>query len=247
MSTMFADVEISNVVAPAAWPPRERKQASARVFAAICALHVVVGYWLAHYAPAFAEAKQALAMMVTVSLPSMAAEPVPKDVLLQKPPALKSREAPSPAPQQHLSTDRVTNSSTDSEVLAVEASPSITAVTAAAANATDATPASPFPPASVAARAVQPPLFDADYLNNPAPIYPSLSRRAGEQGRVTLRVHVDASGVADAVEIKDSCGFPRLDMAALEAVRKWKFVAAKQGEQAVAAWVLVPITFSLRG
>jgi periplasmic protein TonB len=94
---------------------------------------------------------------------------------------------------------------------------------------------------------IQPPKFDADYLNNPAPYYPPLSRRVGEQGRVLLRVFVDASGNPDVVEIKHSCGFPRLDLAAVEAVRKWRFSAARQGQQTVAAWVLVPITFSLKG
>ena len=37
----------------------------------------------------------------------------------------------------------------------------------------------------------------------------------------------------------------RLDQAALDAVRQWRFVPARQGEQAVAAWVLVPIQFAL--
>lgn len=89
------------------------------------------------------------------------------------------------------------------------------------------------------------PRFDADYLNNPAPTYPRLSRRHREQGVVMLRVYVLASGTPDRVELKTSSGFALLDEAALEAVRRWKFVPAQAGGKAMAAWVNVPIEFSL--
>jgi protein TonB len=41
---------------------------------------------------------------------------------------------------------------------------------------------------------VTPPRFDADYLNNPAPVYPNMSRRLREIGVVQLRVRVNAMG-----------------------------------------------------
>jgi protein TonB len=91
------------------------------------------------------------------------------------------------------------------------------------------------------------PLFTAAYLHNPKPEYPALSRRMGEQGLVLLRVFVGASGEARTVELKQPCGHRRLDEAALDAVRRWKFVPAKRGEQTVDAWVVVPIRFSLKG
>lgn len=91
------------------------------------------------------------------------------------------------------------------------------------------------------------PRFDADYLNNPAPPYPPLSRRAGEQGTVLLRVFVASSGQPTQVDIKTSSGSPRLDQAAQEAVWRWKFVPARRGDEAVGAWVNVPVVFSLRG
>lgn len=92
---------------------------------------------------------------------------------------------------------------------------------------------------------VVPPRFDADYLDNPAPPYPGLSRRLGEEGRVLLRVRVQADGSAAQVELSQSSGFARLDNAALETVRRWRFVPARQGEEKIAAWVRVPIAFSL--
>ena len=90
------------------------------------------------------------------------------------------------------------------------------------------------------------PRFDAGYLKNPAPAYPPMSRRLGDEGRVVLRVLVEADGRPGEVTIKTSSGFPRLDQAAEDAVRRWKFVPARQGDEAVRAAVLVPIVFNLR-
>jgi protein TonB len=90
-----------------------------------------------------------------------------------------------------------------------------------------------------------PPDFNAGYLNNPPPAYPSISRRSGEQGRVILRVLVSAAGNPEKVELRTSSTFSRLDEAALGAVRRWRFVPARQGDKPVAAWVLVPIIFTL--
>jgi protein TonB len=102
------------------------------------------------------------------------------------------------------------------------------------------------PPAPVIAEAVIiPPKFNADYLDNPAPGYPSLSKRLGEQGKVMLRVLVNSQGFPDKVEIDKSSGFARLDNAALQAVEHWKFVPARQGAQAVIASVIVPVSFIL--
>ena len=91
----------------------------------------------------------------------------------------------------------------------------------------------------------QSPNFNAAYLNNPAPNYPAISRRLGEEGLVLLQVQVTADGKADSVELKTGSGSDRLDEAALEAVKKWRFVPAKRGDQAVSASVVVPVKFSI--
>ncbi len=106
-------------------------------------------------------------------------------------------------------------------------------------------PVNPQPQLDEPTSLVATPRFDVDYLNNPAPAYPPLARRLREQGTVMLRVHVDADGRATEVEIKTSSGFPRLDQAALQTVRQWRFVPGRLGGKAVAAWVLVPVAFSL--
>lgn len=107
----------------------------------------------------------------------------------------------------------------------------------------------PLPPAQAQAPAPvlrTAPRFDADYLDNPIPTYPPLSRREGEEGRVVLRVFVEPSGLPGRIEVRTSSGFERLDRSAAAAVRRWKFVPARQGDEAVGAWVLVPIVFSLK-
>ncbi|MCE1239721.1 MAG: energy transducer TonB [Azonexaceae bacterium] len=110
-----------------------------------------------------------------------------------------------------------------------------------------APPPEPAPPAPAApaAPAVSQARFDADYLRNPAPSYPALSRRMGEEGKVILRVSVNPQGTADSVEIRTSSGSPRLDESALKTVRNWKFIPAKRGDTAIQSWVLVPIIFKL--
>jgi protein TonB len=68
----------------------------------------------------------------------------------------------------------------------------------------------------------------------------------GEEGQVILRVYVTEEGSAGRIELRTSSGHPRLDEAAMDAVRKWKFVPARRADSPVGAWVLVPISFSLR-
>jgi len=92
---------------------------------------------------------------------------------------------------------------------------------------------------------VVPPSFGAAYLENPAPEYPRMSKRAGEQGRVVLNVLVSSNGKPETVVLEKTSGFDRLDGAAIDAVKKWRFNPAKKGNQAISATVLVPIKFDL--
>jgi protein TonB len=113
-----------------------------------------------------------------------------------------------------------------------------------------APPAPPAPPAAASATAVPaavtPPSFSAAYLNNPPPAYPMASRRKRAQGVVRLRVHVSPDGAPDQVLLERTSGHADLDAAALDVVKKrWRFAPAKQGDRAVAAWVIVPLEFSL--
>jgi periplasmic protein TonB len=87
----------------------------------------------------------------------------------------------------------------------------------------------------------------AQFRSQPiAPVYPEKSRRNHEEGIVMVRAQVDAAGQTQAVQIAQSSGFPLLDKAALDAVSQWEFIAAKQNDQTITAWIEVPIDFKLR-
>lgn len=90
-----------------------------------------------------------------------------------------------------------------------------------------------------------PPRSDAAHLNNPAPSYPSMSRRLAEQGRVILDVYILANGQVGELRIKQSSGFKRLDDAAMQAVKKWQYVPAHRGSEAIPFWYIQPLSFSL--
>lgn len=92
---------------------------------------------------------------------------------------------------------------------------------------------------------IEPPRFGVAYLNNPAPDYPSMSRRMGEEGRVLMKVLVTAAGEASDVQLEKSSGSDRLDNAAINAVKRWRFVPAKKNNLPLSAYVLVPMKFAL--
>lgn len=112
---------------------------------------------------------------------------------------------------------------------------------AAPAPQTQATPSAAATPAP----AIVLPSTDADYLNNPKPPYPGMSKRLREQGKVVIRALIGADGTAQQAEIKQSSGFERLDQAALTTVKQWRYVPGKRGGVAEAMWFNVPITFEL--
>ncbi len=99
--------------------------------------------------------------------------------------------------------------------------------------------APPAPPVEI------PPSASAGYLKNPAPEYPSLAQRRGWEGTVLLRVHVLANGKPSDIQIQRSSGRDVLDESAIRAVKRWSFVPAKRGDEAIAGWVSVPLEFRL--
>lgn len=83
------------------------------------------------------------------------------------------------------------------------------------------------------------------YRSNPKPNYPPESRRAGQQGVVLIAVEVTADGRAASVQLSRSSGFPLLDAAALQAVRRWTFEPARTAGLPVASRVEIPVRFDL--
>ena len=196
------------------------------------AIHVMGIAFLLSYAPARDALTAMVPLMVELIKPELPAPPVAK-------PEPKIDKLPKPLPVKKVQP----RPEPESRILAAEAPAAAVSEVAAVPEPKPAPPVEsrPAPPAPIL-----PPAFNADYLDNHAPAYPSISRRMGEQGRVLLRVYVEASGLPSSVEVRTSSGSERLDQAALEAVRRWKFVPAKQGDKAVPAYVVVPILFNLR-
>jgi protein TonB len=63
-------------------------------------------------------------------------------------------------------------------------------------------PVAVAPVAPPAPAAVQLPSSDADYLQNPKPAYPPISKRLGEQGKVIVRVLIGTDGQPKKSEIR---------------------------------------------
>jgi protein TonB len=193
------------------------------------ALHGLAAAALLDYEPARSALAAAAPIMVElISAPRVQSQPTPPAERPRPRPVAKSVQPPAPVPPTPLMA------------APSEASPPAPAPVAAARPAPP-----PAEPVAAAPAAVVPPVFNAAYLDNPAPAYPALSRRMHEEGRVVLRVLVTATGTAEDVQVGASSGAARLDAAALDTVRRWRFVPAKRGNEAVPAWVLIPISFKL--
>jgi len=195
----------------------------------VVALHAIV-FWGLLQMKLIALPAPLAVLSVSLLAPPEVIQPQP-EIVPPRPKPVQRRPAPLPQPVQ---------------LAAPVESPAPTPIAVAPAPTIQA-PA-PLQAPVVAAPVVAPtqPRFDADYLDNPKPAYPAISRRLAEQGRVVLRVHVEADGRAAEVQLHSSSGSPRLDQSALDTVRRWKFVPARLGREPTAAWVLVPIAFTLK-
>lgn len=203
--------------------------ATRRVFIVVFIVMVVHGVLAAGlYRCAVAHAKPensvVISMLIPETLPIRAVEPAKLKV---KSPVAKPELEPAPAlkPMTKVAEARPVNT------------PEPTAQ-AAPVPVTEVPSSAPLPEPTA-------PSFNVEGLQNPEPSYPALSRRMGEAGKVTLRVLVSVDGLAGEVQLAKSTGFSRLDQAALATVKKWHFKPAQLGNDKVAAWVLVPIIFTL--
>jgi len=103
----------------------------------------------------------------------------------------------------------------------------------------------PAPPAPPAPPRIELPSSNADYLRNPPPPYPPMSKRLGEQGRVVVRAFIQLDGTASRAEVQRSSGFERLDQTAVQTVLRWRYVPGKRAGVPEAMWFNIPINFVL--
>jgi protein TonB len=160
--------------------------------------------------------------------PAPPVPPAPRQPVVRPAPQPVAITAPEPAPQ------------------APAAVPAPQPVINTALPATEvATPVPPAPPAPPAPPRLDLPSSSADYLNNPPPPYPPLSKRLGEQGRVVVRARIEVNGSASQAEIRTSSGYERLDQAALQTVKRWRYLPGKRAGVPEAMWFNIPIQFVL--
>lgn len=216
------------------FPARTWRVAGAVTLAHAGLLWLIGSHLLASPPPA-GEPEHVIMASVLMDLPAPAA-PTPQPVTpkaqpkpqVQPTPLVTAQPQPSPV---------VTTAAPSQAAPTVSPSPPTPAAAPAAAG-------NPRPATSNTAAVVLP-SSDADYLNNPPPAYPRMSRRMGEQGTVVLRVFINTEGRAEQAEIRTSSGYSRLDEAALETVRRWRYVPGKRAGVAEAMWFNVPIRFVL--
>ncbi|MCW3482231.1 energy transducer TonB [Neisseriaceae bacterium JH1-16] len=93
---------------------------------------------------------------------------------------------------------------------------------------------------------VTPPTQVGGYASTPRPNYPPLSVEMGEEGSVRIRAQIDADGRPSDVTVAKGSGFPRLDRAAVTAVKGWRFNPARRGNEAIPFTYTFSVDFTLR-
>lgn len=183
--------------------------------------------------------------VVTPPAPAKVEAPTPPQ---PRPPTPVARPM-QPTPTPPLLTSRqpaVPNDMVAPPVTEVKPQPAPVAAAAAPAPAPVAAPHAPAaePPRAPAAPKVLP-SSAVRYLVEPPLAYPRASRELGEQGVVRLKVLVDETGRPRDIEIAKSSGYPRLDQAAVSAMRAARFQPHLEEGVARTVWVLAPLTFNL--
>ena len=212
-----------------------------RVTGTVLLAHVAVAWLLTQglisHHPTTGEVDNVIMASVVMDMPAPSA---PKPQPVQAKPQAQSKALPKtmPAVQPQLHPSPVVTQAAPSESAPVVPTAAPTAAAAPAAAGHQRPNTTPSPVVSL-------PSSDADYLNNPAPAYPRISRRQGEQGTVVLRVFINTDGRADKAEIRTSSGYSRLDEAALDTVKRWRYVPGKRAGVPEAMWFNVPIRFVL--
>ncbi|MFP5433347.1 MAG: energy transducer TonB, partial [Alphaproteobacteria bacterium] len=78
------------------------------------------------------------------------------------------------------------------------------------------------------------------------PRYPIESRRKREQGTVVLQLILGVDGTVETIMVSQSSGFSRLDNAARDAVKHWRWKPTLRDGQPMRVRGLVEIPFVLR-
>lgn len=224
------------------------------IAAAVVSLHVAF-VWALQSGLLMRAAERVVPVEILTQLvepPSPRAETAPQKPQAQTPPVKKAATPPArqparqPAPQPLAIADPTP--SPNAPVGVTTPQPGLAPITAPITTSAppSAIPVAAAPMLPTAAPTVQLPSSDADYLQNPSPPYPPISRRLNEQGKTTVRVLIGIDGLPQRSEVAKSSGFERLDQAALATVMRWRYVPGKRGGVPEAMWFNVPINWVLQ-
>jgi protein TonB len=182
-----------------------------------------------------------LALLVTLDVIPIVKLPKPKPMVVNLL-SLKPPPPPVAAPEKKVEQVEVVTKITvpTPEVLTPTPPPPITV-----------TPVAPPPKAEVAPAPPPGPVSDGDLdskmISATPPRYPEMSRRLREQGTVYLSVLVGTDGSVSEISVSRSSGSSRLDKAALEAVKRWRWAPLMRNGAAVMVRGVVDIPFVLQG
>jgi protein TonB len=113
-------------------------------------------------------------------------------------------------------------------------------------DASATSPSADDPPAASSGPAASGASRTARFRETPArPDYPAIARRRGWEGRVTLRLSLDAEGTVCDVAVASSSGRAALDEAAVEGAFRWRFEPAVEDGRAVPSTVEKAVEFRL--
>lgn len=85
-------------------------------------------------------------------------------------------------------------------------------------------------------------------LSRVEPSYPERARQAGWQGMVVLKIEIMENGCPGDVIVYQTSGWDLLDDAAVDAIKRWRFIPAKEREsgRAVKCYITMPIVFRIK-
>jgi len=214
-------------------------------FAAALFLHSVVlyGLWSYHIIPPPSEALTVFVNYINPPSPAKKAQPQPVAQKLAPTRQETPRAVTPPAPQVLTSPTPVTSPAEPAAPPVAELQPAPSPVSLPAVSQS----------INVSAEipGAQPVLLSNELsvscTERTPPTYPKQSLRLGEQGKTVLLVELDERGRVVNIAVKTKSGFPRLDEAAINAVKTWHCNPAERNGVAVRAVALQPFNFVLKG
>ncbi|MBR8067737.1 energy transducer TonB [Burkholderia ambifaria] len=213
----------------------------------VLAAHAIMltAAWLHRNAPPpkSVEVQSITAQLITPApiAQQVAAESIPQPAPPKPTPRVKPKVEPKPVQKAAKPTPQpVAQSPAPSPTPAPAADP-----TPAPAAPAPAAPAATPSPARETMQVSAPKNVPTLQCNFVKPDYPSMSRRRGESGTAYVHFVVGVTGKIESVELQKSSGYPRLDDAALDAMRSTTCRPYIENGQAIRAARTQPYNFGL--